>query len=121
MIDPGASDTPKLPALQAGTYQMWCPVPGHKEAGMQGSLVVGTTSSGSGMAGMPGMGSSSGQSMTAIQMATMHEASTKAFPAKTQGTGDQILQPTIVGGVKVFNLSLNKFAGRSPPANSRRP
>jgi manganese oxidase len=120
MIDPGSTATLRLPALQAGTYQMWCPVPGHKEAGMQGSLVVGAAAaasgSGSGMANMPGMGSSSsGQSMTAIQMATMHAASTKAFPAKTQGIGDEVLTPTIVDGVKVFNLTLKQVRWEVAP------
>src|SRR5205823_5417491 len=41
----------------------------------------------------------------ADKMDAMHEAGVKAFPAKTAIWGNQVLAPTIVGGVKVFNLS----------------
>jgi FtsP/CotA-like multicopper oxidase with cupredoxin domain len=38
-------------------------------------------------------------------MAAMEEAAVKAFPAKTQGLGGQVLRPRIVDGVKVFDLT----------------
>lgn len=38
-------------------------------------------------------------------MDAMHEAGMKAFPAKTAGQGNVILAPTIIGGVKVFELT----------------
>jgi FtsP/CotA-like multicopper oxidase with cupredoxin domain len=52
------------------------------------------------------MSAPSGQmgSMSAQQMATMHEASMKAYPAKTEGLGGQVLEPTMEDGVKVFQL-----------------
>jgi manganese oxidase len=57
----------------------------------------------SGMSAMPGQGGSA-DSMDARQMAAMHEQSMKAFPAKTQGLGNQVLQGRMVNGVKEFHL-----------------
>ena len=53
---------------------------------------------------MSGMTSGSAETMTAEQMAAMHKASMVAFPAKTAGLGNQVLQPQLVNGVKVFHL-----------------
>jgi manganese oxidase len=102
-LEPGASATLDVPALAAGTYQAWCPVAGHKEAGMVATLIVGAGGTGVGTSGMPGM-SGSMSNMSAAQMAKLHEASMKAFPAKTAGEGNQILQPRIQAGWKVFHL-----------------
>jgi FtsP/CotA-like multicopper oxidase with cupredoxin domain len=44
----------------------------------------------------------------ADQMDQMHEAGIKAFPAKTEGKGNQVLQPRMEKGVKVFNLTCDK-------------
>ena len=41
----------------------------------------------------------------ADQMDAMHERGIKAFPAKTAGTGNQVLQPRMDGDVKVFDLT----------------
>jgi FtsP/CotA-like multicopper oxidase with cupredoxin domain len=43
--------------------------------------------------------------MTAQQMADAHKASTVAFPAKTEGLGGQVLQPTMDGNVRVYHLT----------------
>jgi FtsP/CotA-like multicopper oxidase with cupredoxin domain len=102
-LDPGASATLDVPALTAGSYQAWCPVPGHKEAGMTAALVVGAAGSGQAADTMPGM-SGSMSNMSAAQMAKLHEQSTKAFPAKTEGLGNQPLAPTMENGWKVFHL-----------------
>lgn len=37
---PGRRSTIELTAAQPGTYEITCTVPGHREAGMQGTLVV---------------------------------------------------------------------------------
>src|SRR5205823_6360582 len=91
------------------TYSAWCTVPGHKDLGMSAVLVAGSSGAAgtdpgqaSGMSGMAGMSGMS--SMTPQQMADPHKASTVAFPAKTEGLGDQVLQPTMDNGVKVFDL-----------------
>ncbi|HEX9313030.1 MAG TPA: multicopper oxidase domain-containing protein [Actinomycetota bacterium] len=111
MIDPGGSATLSIPALKAGTYSAWCTVPGHKALGMSAVLVAGSSAAGteagqaSGTSGMSGMAGMSGMSgMTPQQMADAHKASTVAFPAKTEGLGNQVLRPTMDNGVKVFAL-----------------
>jgi uncharacterized cupredoxin-like copper-binding protein len=38
-INPGASTTLTV-TLKAGKYQVWCPIPGHKQAGMWGSVTA---------------------------------------------------------------------------------
>jgi manganese oxidase len=102
----GANASLNLPGLAAGTYSAWCTVPGHKEAGMTALLVAGKTTGqadGSGSSQDAGMGSMS-SGMTAQQMADAHKRSTVAFPAKTGGLGGQVLEPTMDGDVKVFDL-----------------
>jgi uncharacterized cupredoxin-like copper-binding protein len=39
IVDPGSNSTLKV-KLSAGTYVFFCPVPGHEEAGMKGTLTV---------------------------------------------------------------------------------
>lgn len=39
-LDPGESQTLKIPEVAAGEYRMWCDVPGHAAAGQTGTLVV---------------------------------------------------------------------------------
>src|SRR4051812_426156 len=41
-------------------------------------------------------------------MDAMHEKGIKAFPAKTAGKGAQPFAPTMVGGVKVFEITAKK-------------
>lgn len=41
----------------------------------------------------------------ADEMDAMHEAGVKSFPAPSKGKGNQPLEPTIVNGVKVFELT----------------
>ena len=43
-------------------------------------------------------------------MDAMHEAGIKAFPAKTEGKGNQLLEPRMEGGVKVFELTAEEIA-----------
>src|SRR5690242_3979214 len=44
----------------------------------------------------------------ADEMDAHHEAGIKAFPAKTEGLGNQPLPPKIVGDAKVFDLTSSK-------------
>ena len=58
LIKPGRSATLAV-TLRAGTYTLWCPVPGHAALGMKTSLTVGGSSSGGGAAATTTTGSTS--------------------------------------------------------------
>jgi uncharacterized cupredoxin-like copper-binding protein len=40
IVNPGKSSHVTFKKLKAGTYEFYCPVPGHKQAGMKGKLIV---------------------------------------------------------------------------------
>lgn len=42
-------------------------------------------------------------------MDAMHEKGIKAFPAKTEGKGNQLMTPKLVGGVKVYELTCKEI------------
>ena len=42
-IDPGKSSTLKVTLPKNGTYEIYCPVDGHKDLGMKGEITVGGT------------------------------------------------------------------------------
>jgi FtsP/CotA-like multicopper oxidase with cupredoxin domain len=94
-------------ALEAGSYQVLCTVPGHDSLGMTGTLVVTGGSDGETTAAG---GSSGHASMTAEEMAAAHEAGVKAFLAgdETSSVGAQPLEPRIESGVKVFELDVTQ-------------
>ena len=105
----GATATLDVPALDAGSYQVRCTVPGHDQLGMTGTLVV---ASGSGDAAAGGQADTMDQmqhaDMTAEEMATAHKAGVDAFLAggQTKTQGNQPLDPRIEDGVKVFDLDV---------------
>src|SRR6476469_8581612 len=51
-------------------------------------------------------------------MDKMHEAGIKSFPAKTAGKGNQLLEPTIRNGVKVFELTAKKIRWETAPGQT---
>jgi FtsP/CotA-like multicopper oxidase with cupredoxin domain len=116
ILQTGMSEDLTLPALPAGSYSAWCSVPGHKEAGMTALIRAGGTATEAGsMPGMSSGGAAGMSSMSAQQMADAHKSSTKAFPAKTEGLGGQALKPTIVDGVKVFDLVAQQVSWEVSP------
>ncbi|MDB4917500.1 MAG: multicopper oxidase type 3 [Gemmatimonadetes bacterium] len=48
-------------------------------------------------------------------MDAMHEKGLKSFPAKTAGLGNQLLAPTVVAGVKVFDLTAREIQWEVSP------
>lgn len=48
----------------------------------------------------------------------MHEDGIKAFPAKTAGKGNQLLQPRIEKGVKVYNITASKIRWETAPGQT---
>lgn len=59
------------------------------------------------------------EAMTALEKAAemdrMHEAGVKAFPAKSEGQGNQLMEPRIEKGVKVFDLTASKVMWETKP------
>ncbi len=116
-IAPGKTVTLELGNVDAGDYEVICTVAGHAGSGMKTTLKVmegmthssgGSGSSSAAAAGSGGESSSGGDS--AMNYAKMDEdmlASFAKFPAKTKGTGNQLLEPTTVlpDGTKQFNLT----------------
>lgn len=111
-IAPGASATLDVSSLAAGSYELLCTVPGHSDAGMTATLTVGgagtgleavgTGSSGGGEhAGHGGMTEADYQRMDEAMEATIAE-----FPAETDGTGNQVLEPEVLAdGTKRFEIT----------------
>jgi manganese oxidase len=106
MLQPGESATLDLSGLEPGTYTVICTVPGHEAAGMTGTLTVG---SGGPWPTPPATGSHGAQ-MTPEQAAAMDQKmidSILAFPAETEGIGNQVLEPVeiLADGTKRFELT----------------
>src|SRR5205814_3014053 len=51
-------------------------------------------------------------------MDKMHEAGIKAFPAKTAGKGNQLLQPRVRDGLKIFDLTAKKIFWETAPGQT---
>jgi uncharacterized cupredoxin-like copper-binding protein len=102
-IDPDGITTLEVPALDAGTYEALCTVPGHADLGMVASVTAGDVATGASTAGATG---ATHGPMTAEEMADGHAAGVAAFLAggQTEVQGNQPLKPTIEGGVQVFEL-----------------
>jgi FtsP/CotA-like multicopper oxidase with cupredoxin domain len=54
----------------------------------------------------------------AEEMDRMHEAGIKAFPAKTAGKGNQLLEPRIRNGVKLYELTAKKIRWETAPGQT---
>jgi len=87
----GKSASQTVTPTKEGTFDFLCSIPGHKEAGMQGSLIVG------------GASTAVTSTTTAPAAAEMNHGSHAAV-ATTATTGNQPLAYTLDGAVKVFEL-----------------
>jgi FtsP/CotA-like multicopper oxidase with cupredoxin domain/plastocyanin len=109
MLNAGESETLEFDAVE-GTYKTVCEVPGHEGSGMVGTLTVSAGAAGgtgeSAAGGADGLhGFASWQEMDAAM-----EARAKAFPAKTEGVGGQVLEPKILpDGTKEFEITASEF------------
>jgi FtsP/CotA-like multicopper oxidase with cupredoxin domain/plastocyanin len=99
-LSAGDSATLDVGNLTEGTYVVFCSIPGHREAGMEATLVIG---------GGTATEDHSAHAATAADWAELDRAMTEsmlAFPAETEGKGNQLLAPTILAdGTKEFHLT----------------
>ena len=92
-------------AIPAAGLAFLCSVPGHADAGMRGSVAIGDE-------GTP----QPSQTMTPEEMRDHDAAVTAAFPAKTQGKGGVLLEPTILpDGTKQWELTASVFTWETEP------
>ncbi|MFP5320564.1 MAG: multicopper oxidase domain-containing protein, partial [Acidimicrobiia bacterium] len=109
-LNGGDRATLDVSSLPAGTYELWCDIAGHEAAGMKGTLTVGAGGAAAeGETAGAGHGSH-GSDMTPEEAAALDKAmmdSMAAFPAATEGIGNQELQPVeiMADGTKRYELS----------------
>ncbi|MET0460882.1 MAG: multicopper oxidase domain-containing protein, partial [Ilumatobacteraceae bacterium] len=111
-IEPGGSTTIDLADLDAGTYEVFCDIAGHVEAGMSTSLEIDdglTAGEAADPAGAMDMTAAEHAAMTPEEGAVMDQAmieSVMAFPAETVGVGNEALVPSVLpDGTKHFELT----------------
>ena len=107
----GESATLDLADLAPGAYEVLCSVPGHEAAGMTGTLTVtdGATPAAGGDHDAHAAGADGDEDWAALDAAMAETI--EAFPAETEGLGNQLLEPEEVleDGTKVFRLIAETF------------
>ncbi len=98
----GESETLDVSSLDPGEYTIFCEIAGHAAAGMTGTLTVSSDGGGT-VAGAGGHGGedTDWEGLDNAMLNTM-----RAFPAETEGTGNQPLEPSVLAdGTKRFELT----------------
>ncbi len=105
-LQPGESEKLELGNLADGQYDMLCDIAGHAASGMTAVLMVGT---GGDMAG--------GGAMDWQEMDRIMEDVALQFPAKTEGHGGDLLEPTEItaDGTKVYDITAKKVQWEVSP------
>jgi len=106
MLNAGENATLALDALEAGSYELFCNVAGHAESGMIAPLEITETPAPAGEAAGAGTHDHTSPDFDADAMDKLMMDSMLAFPAETEGVGNQILDPEILpDGTKQFELT----------------
>lgn len=110
ILNGGETASLALGTVGAGEYRVFCSVTGHAESGMDTTLVIGDTAAAGGDAATGGGHSAhadwTSPDFDADLMDQIMEESIRAFPAATEGKGNQLLEPTILpDGTKEFELT----------------
>jgi plastocyanin len=92
--------------LSAGTYEVYCTIAGHADSGMVADLVVVEGDVPAGEGASAAGGGADEIEIDADEMDRRMIDSMLAFPAETEGKGNQVLEPTILDdGTKQFELT----------------
>ena len=105
MVNSGDSLEFEIGNVEPGEYTIICEVPGHSAAGMTATLVVDSDASVDDLgAGHAGGGHGEDTDWEALDEIMLD--SIRAFPAATEGVGNQLLEPTIgADGAKEYELT----------------
>jgi uncharacterized cupredoxin-like copper-binding protein len=113
-LNSGDSETLDLSGLAPGSYEVYCTITGHENAGMVAPLQVGDTAAAGG-------GGHDGHAMTAADGAAMDQKmldTMAAFPQESVGRGNQLLAPTVLAdGTKRFELTASIVDWEVNPGN----
>ncbi len=102
----GGSEHFDVSSLEAGSYTMYCTLPGHRDSGMESTLEV--TAAGGAAAAAPAAAADEADhaEMSAEEMDKVMREVTESFPAETEGKGGLPLEPTVLpDGTKQFELT----------------
>jgi FtsP/CotA-like multicopper oxidase with cupredoxin domain len=107
-LQAGETATLDMSSLEAGTYEVYCAIPGHADSGMTAQLTIGDAGGGEQAAGGD-QGDHGDHAMTPEEGAAQDQAmvdSIMQFPAETEGRGNQPLLPEVLAdGTKHFELT----------------
>jgi FtsP/CotA-like multicopper oxidase with cupredoxin domain len=114
ILNGGDTASLDLGTVEAGEYRVFCSVTGHAESGMDTTLVIGADASGDAASGgeaaagdpHPNHGDWTSPDFDADLMDQIMTDSIRAFPAATEGMGNQLLEYELLpGGIKQFELT----------------